>query len=640
MTRKITSRKFFLVAQIIFLALICVSCDGDKGKNQNQEFSPIINQTIDYEFSFNTNLAEEKPIYPLSEGRVFYVSSEGDDENDGLSETTALKTITAVNQLDLLPGDSILFKKGDSFEGELQFENLRGSDENPITFASYGQADSKPILTANSTVILFEKCDNIVVRDLQINVNGVDYSENSDPISGIHFSYPYVGNTKYKNVFICDNTVLGNGVNKNIVGIVIDGLEGTVASSPSEVLTTCYVTGNNVSNIGRSGIKSSGWLVKEKVNQNQTKLDYYQDFHFDNNVVHDVGCMGIYIAACTNSTINRNLVYNTGLIDQTAIQEGECGIMAIGTDNCKIMFNECYNIYDSNTGNDAMGIDIDWNTNNVLVQYNYLHDCQGSGVGTMANQNSYILNNRIENNQCATNHKASIHVTNYTSKYDAVDPTWHSVKNLLIGNNLIIHNQADKNVFRVEHKNGDIEFEGNEFFNNHCVYNEEDVSSFKWVYVDTNLAWYKFASNKWYSKDTSRFTCFEMTDYTLINFEDGALPYESAAKKRFSDWAKRDVGATYETLNDEVAANPHSLNLQYEDGNLVFDWKVNEGDIWHFNIYEVGENEEVGYRNMIGEAYDTCFTYTPTTKGVRYFIIQPESNQGVYGKAIKVKVSL
>ena len=637
---KVNLKKIIIMSQFLFLLVFTlVSCETNK-ESKNLKFEPIANQVADYEFIFETNLEEAKTVYPLSNGRTFYVSATGNDNNDGLTESSAIASIDAVNNLDLRPGDSVLFHKGDKFAGAVRFSHLRGLDDNPITFASYGDSSAKPIIEAQSTVMLFEKCDNIVVRDLQINVIGLDHmDENTYCVTGIHFSYNFVGNEKYKNVYICDNTVLGNGVNNNIMGITIDGTENTVSSSPTNVLTTCYVTGNEVSQVGRSGIHSGGWLNNEKINQNQTKIDYFKDFHFDNNVVHHVGYMGIYIAACTNSTINRNLVYETGIYDKQG-KEGECGIMALGTENCRIMFNECYNIYDSKTGYDAMGIDIDWNTNNVLVQYNYLHNCQGSGVGTMANQNSFILNNRVENCQGATNHTASIQVTNYTSKYAAVPEDWHSVKNLLIANNLILHNQPDKNVFSVKLSNGDLDFEGNSFVNNHCVYTEDGVSTFKWVYVDPELPWYKFAGNKYYSKDTSRFTCFELTEYTEINYEDGAFPYEHAAKKNFNDWAKRDTGATYELLSDEVGANPHSLTLKYENGNLIFNWDVNDGNVWHYNIYEVSEGEEVEYRNMIGEAFETSFTYRPITSGVRYYVIQPESHQGVYGKAIKVKVTL
>ena len=118
---------------------------------------------------------------------------------------------------------------------------------------------------------------------------------------------------------------------------------------------------------------------------------------------------------CTDSTINRNLVYNTGMYNVNQVMEGECGIMALCDINCDIMFNEVYNCFDQKTGFDAMGIDIDWNTDNIRVQYNYCHDNQGGGIGTMANQNSFILNNKIENNEGNTNNKGAITVSNFTS---------------------------------------------------------------------------------------------------------------------------------------------------------------------------------------------------------------------------------
>lgn len=43
---------------------------------------------------------------------------------------------------------------------------------------------------------------------------------------------------------------------------------------------------------------------------------------------------------------------------------------------------------------------------------------------------------------------------------------------------------------------------------------------------------------------------------------------------------------------------------------------------------------------MIGESNTTNFTYKPTKGGTYYYVIQPESNQGTYGKALKLKVNL
>jgi hypothetical protein len=338
--------------------------------------------------------------------------------------------------------------------------------------------------------------------------------------------------------------------------------------------------------------------------------------------------------------MNRNLIYNTGTSEATDLMEGECGIMALSCKDSNIMFNEIHDVYDQNTGYDAMGIDIDWNTTNVNVQYNYCYNTQGSGIGTMANQNSFIRNNRIEGADCSTNHNTSITVTNYTSKYEAVPDDWHSVKNLSIADNLVIHDVEDKSVFGVKNSNGDLDFEGNEYVRNHNVYTGDDVNGMFYVRIDPETPWYKFADNKWYSKDTSKFRCLDSTGLEDINNSEGAGIYANAKNKDFNDWAKRDTGATYELLSDEVGANPKNVNVTFENDELKFNWEVNEGDIWHYNIYEVKENQEAEYRNMIGEAFETNFTYKPTYSGKRYYVIQPESNQGVYGKALKVEVNL
>ena len=45
-------------------------------------------------------------------GKTYYVSPTGDDKQDGLSEKTAFRSIARVNQIELQPGDAVLFQCG------------------------------------------------------------------------------------------------------------------------------------------------------------------------------------------------------------------------------------------------------------------------------------------------------------------------------------------------------------------------------------------------------------------------------------------------------------------------------------------------------------------------------------------------
>lgn len=620
------------------------SASGGEGPSVYAKYSGVADKKEDAAYSFtDAALAESVALYPESRGgKTYYVAAAGKDSNSGLTENDPV-TLNKISSLTLGAGDSVLLKKGDTFKGQLLLENISGADDNPVTVASYGTADAKPVLENGQDVrdvLVFNKCSNLVIRDLDINVKWKDRGDgDGGAATGIIGNYDYVGTNKYKNIYIINNTVRSTGTRSNVMGITVGSVESTFASCPSDVLTNVYIKNNLVYDVGRSGIHAHGWLANEKINQNNGLHTLFRNVFVDNNVVHDVGCIGLYVGCATNSTMNRNLVYNTGMYDVAEVMEGECGIMAISLDTCEIKFNESYNNYDSKLGYDAMAIDIDWNTKNCIVQYNHTYDCMGGGIGTMANVDCAILNNRVENNRTATNQYGQISVGDFTSRYAAVDESMHTVKNLRVEENLIVAAPTDfKGMFTAKKSNGDDNWSGNAYKDNHVVYTGEE-KDFYWNYVDEAIPWYKFAGNKYYSSDLSVFKCFDYTEYAHIDYTDGAKPYEFDGK--FPSWALRDVGATYEEYTPDGAPSaPAEAKAAYADGKLTLSWTASKGDLWHYNVFAVGEKEEVSYRKMLGETKTTSFTLTPESKGTFYYIVQPESNQGVLGEALKIKVTL
>lgn len=67
-------------------------------------------------------------------GTTYFVSNEGNDENDGKSPETAWKTIEKVSQAELLPGDGVRFKRGDLFRGTIL-------SQNGVTYCAYGEGE-------------------------------------------------------------------------------------------------------------------------------------------------------------------------------------------------------------------------------------------------------------------------------------------------------------------------------------------------------------------------------------------------------------------------------------------------------------------------------------------------------------------
>ena len=80
--------------------------------------------------------------------QFFYVdSASGNDSNSGDSESNAWKSISRVNSQELQPGDTVMFKRGQSYDGALELTSS-GTDFNPINFDAYGSG-SIPVFSGS-----------------------------------------------------------------------------------------------------------------------------------------------------------------------------------------------------------------------------------------------------------------------------------------------------------------------------------------------------------------------------------------------------------------------------------------------------------------------------------------------------------
>ena len=77
-------------------------------------------------------------------GRTFFVASSGNDANDGLSQTLPWRTLGQVSGAELEPGDKVLFKRGDTWRGQLVPQS--GREGAPITYGAYGVGEMPRLL--------------------------------------------------------------------------------------------------------------------------------------------------------------------------------------------------------------------------------------------------------------------------------------------------------------------------------------------------------------------------------------------------------------------------------------------------------------------------------------------------------------
>ncbi len=94
------------------------------------------------------------------EGKTFYVSAEGDDEADGLTPGTAIKSLDAVNELKALEaGDAVLLRRGDIFRGHLEMKP-------GVTYSAFGVGEKPQIwaATENAVNLNWEQVDNFIYK--------------------------------------------------------------------------------------------------------------------------------------------------------------------------------------------------------------------------------------------------------------------------------------------------------------------------------------------------------------------------------------------------------------------------------------------------------------------------------------------
>lgn len=154
------------------------------------------------------------PVTP-SVGNKFYISTAGNDANNGTSPSTPWKTISKVNNKTFVAGDSILFKRGDAWTGNLNVSSS-GLSGNPIVYSSYGTGNLPQFRSGGdfwTAIIALNGRQYVVINGFKIADNTMSETDHS-----IQAKYAYgieVKNSPYCTIKNCDISLVGNGVNLN-----------------------------------------------------------------------------------------------------------------------------------------------------------------------------------------------------------------------------------------------------------------------------------------------------------------------------------------------------------------------------------------------------------------------------------------
>lgn len=129
--------KAIILSLIALLAVACAEPMVPNGAIEQESTSQRI-KTIDRlaEKMKRKVLNSKSEVSP--EGTIYYVSADGDDNNDGLSPKTPIRTLDRMNSLELQPSDGVMFRRGDVWRGRIYTKK-------GVTYSAYGRGEKPRI---------------------------------------------------------------------------------------------------------------------------------------------------------------------------------------------------------------------------------------------------------------------------------------------------------------------------------------------------------------------------------------------------------------------------------------------------------------------------------------------------------------
>lgn len=310
------------------------------------------------------------PVNDVAAG-IYYIDSEnGNDTNDGLSQTNAWKSLNKVNSSFFKPGSKLLFKAGGTWIGQLSPLGS-GASGNPIVIDQYGTG-SKPLfngngIVANGVVKLYNQ-SYWEINNLEIINDGPSNAERRGvEINGSNFgliSHIYLLNLEIHDI---RGTIGGALSDKRSAGIYFTVTNDTqVPTRYDDIL----VEGCLIYNCQNQGIVTSNEIsVSNYPGTPKWEERKITNLVIRNNIIHHISKNAMIIRFAEGGLVERNLCYETAT--------GTTGntIFSRSSRNTVFQYNEGYlNRALENGDYDGSMYDPDLNSPGTIWQYSYSHD--------------------------------------------------------------------------------------------------------------------------------------------------------------------------------------------------------------------------------------------------------------------------
>lgn len=309
------------------------------------------------------------PPRPPSKGALtFYVSPDGDDDHDGLSEATAWRTLAKADQVPFRPGDRLRLKGGERFPGGLTIgTGDAGSARKPVVIDSYGTG--RATIAARGTAgISVHNTAGVAIRNLVI----VGEAKTQRSEDGISFFNDLSGAKRLDHVRIS-----GVDVSRFQHGIRIGA--GPKSSGFSDIRISDSAVHHNQD----AGLVTYGPRFRAKnpeyahARLTITRVKAYSNP--GDPTAHDRNTgSGIVLGSLQGATVQQSVSHDNGAKSSRLALEGPEGIWTYDSTRVIIQNSRSYR---NRTGSsvDGGGFGLDNNVSSSALQYNLAYGNDGAG---------------------------------------------------------------------------------------------------------------------------------------------------------------------------------------------------------------------------------------------------------------------
>lgn len=321
----------------------------------------------------------------ITMAKTYYVSATGNDNNTGLSKSSAWRSLEKINRAHFTSGDSILLEGGSVFQGQLYFDKTdAGSVKKPVFVGSFGKGKST-IEAGAGTGILFYNCAGIKISNLILIGSGVEFNKGS----GIHF---LTDEPKLNSAGIKISECEARGFHD--FGFLFQSDKDSLAGYSNVQIDKCMATENGEAGIGSLAV----YPFIQHRNIRVLKCTSFLNRGILAKTENHSG-NGIVLSGVNGFLIDQCEAYENGK-DCRSTGGGPVGIWVWHSTNGTITRSSSHNNYSGTCVHDGGGFDIDGGSSNCIISNCISFENEGAGylICEFGSPNLFA-NHVVENNK-------------------------------------------------------------------------------------------------------------------------------------------------------------------------------------------------------------------------------------------------